>query len=176
MPDSRVRRRQKPNQFMKRWTANQTRMWLAGTAALISFALVDTSDARPELFIPDPIAGYALSGHDPVAYFVDGFPRKGDRSFVHEWGGAEWVFVNEGNMAAFKNAPETYAPAYAGCGAFALAEGFATAGNPHIFAFVDGRLTLFHSVVNRFLFMVNMDRLSADAAENARKTGCEPQR
>ncbi len=149
-------------------------MWLV--LAAFSLPLVIFSDvvARPQIFLPDPIAGYALGGHDPVAYFVDRKPRMGSRKFEYEWGGAEWVFVNQGNLEAFKKDPETYAPLYAGCGGYALAEGYATSGNPFIFALVDGRLVFFHSAVNRFLFIVNWRQLMEDADTNAEKTGCKP--
>ncbi|WP_208980061.1 YHS domain-containing (seleno)protein [Roseibium suaedae] len=132
------------------------------------------AQARTDLFIPDPITGYALGGHDPVAYFIDRKPRMGRRKFEFRWGGAEWIFVNEGNLAAFKAAPEVYAPLFAACGAQALSEGYVTAGNPHIFAFVDGKLVFFHSVVNRFLFLVNAKPQMSDAEANMQKTGCKP--
>jgi YHS domain-containing protein len=132
-------------------------------------------NARPQLFVPDPITGYALGGHDPVSYFVDGRPRQGKRKFEYNWGGASWIFVNKGNMAAFKKNPAIYAPSHAGCGGYALAEGFATAGSPFIYAFIDKKLIFFHSVTNRFLFLINAEQLATDAAENAKKTGCTPE-
>ena len=155
-------------------SVNGTRMWLA--VSLFSFFFFFTSQilARPQLFIPDPIAGYAIGGNDPVAYFVDRRPRRGIRQLEYVWGGARWVFVNRGNLEAFRNSPQTYAPLFAGCGGYSLSEGFATAGNPHIFAFVDGRLVFFHSAVNRFLFMVNVSQYLEDAERHAHKTGCKP--
>ncbi|MCV0429367.1 MAG: twin-arginine translocation pathway signal protein [Roseibium sp.] len=142
-------------------------------AVLCVFA--DKGAARPQVFVPDPITGYAIGGHDPVSYFVDGYPRKGDRKHEYKWGGVEWIFVNEGNMAAFARDPEAYAPRYAGCGGFALSEGFATAGSPFIYAVVEGRLVFFHSVVNRFLFVVNGSQLTQDAQDNAGRVGCMPE-
>jgi YHS domain-containing protein len=159
---------------MANCTANGTRLWLLPAAMLLICAFAGESHARPQLFVPDPIGGYAIGGHDPVAYFVDGKPRQGNHKYELKWGGAEWVFVNQGNMEAFKRAPDTYAPLYAGCGGYALAEGYATAGNPFIFALVDGKLIFFHSVVNRFLFMVNGKQLMVDADRNSEKTGCKP--
>jgi len=145
---------------------------LIGALGLLFFD--NEAHTRPERFMPDPITGFALAGHDPVAYFVDGYPRRGTDEYTYQWGGAQWVFVNQGNREAFKMAPEAYAPLYAGCGGYALAEGYATAGNPMTFAFIKGRLVLFHSPVNRFLYIVNVDLMAAEAAENARKTRCEP--
>ncbi|MEJ8473018.1 YHS domain-containing (seleno)protein [Roseibium algae] len=154
--------------------ANGTRMWLClWVACCLCFVSTHTL-ARPEVFLPDPIGGYAIGGHDPVAYFVDGIPRQGSRKYEFYWGGVEWVFVNEGNFKAFKRSPEIYAPLFAGCGGYALAEGFATAGNPLIFAMVDGKLVFFHSVVSRFLFLVNGKQLMADALMHQDRAGCKP--
>ncbi|MCK7613202.1 YHS domain-containing (seleno)protein [Roseibium sediminicola] len=149
-------------------------MCLSAVLILLFCVLAGKVVARPKVFVPDPITGYAIGGHDPVSYFVDGQPRKGKREHEYKWGGGAWIFVNEGNMAAFARDPEAYAPMFAGCGGYALSEGFATAGNPFIYAVVDGRLVFFHSVVNRFLFVVNGSNLVKLADENAGKVGCVP--
>jgi len=159
---------------MKSWPEKKTRMCLCAVLLLILCSLAGKVVARPQIFVPDPITGYAIGGHDPVSFFVDGQPRKGKREHEYTWGGAEWIFVNEGNMAAFARDPQAYAPLFAGCGGYALSEGFATAGNPFIYAFVDRRLVFFHSVVNRFLFVVNGPNLMQAARENAEKVGCAP--
>ncbi len=157
---------------MESWPEKKTRMCLSLVLILLACVFAGKVSARPQVFVPDPITGYAIAGHDPVSYFVDGYPRKGLRKFEYRWGGTEWLFVNEGNMAAFKRDPEAYAPMFAGCGGYALSEGFATAGNPFIFAVVEGRLVFFHSVVNRFLFVVNGGQLMNAAKDNAPKVGC----
>lgn len=161
---------------MKSWPEKKTRMCLSAVLLLLTGILAGNVSARPVVFVPDPITGYAIGGHDPVSFFVDGYPREGKREHEYRWGGAEWIFVNEGNLAAFKRDPEAYAPLFAGCGGYALSEGFATAGNPFIYAMVDGRLVLFHSIVNRFLFVVNQTHLMKTARENAETVGCLPLR
>ncbi|MCR9057531.1 MAG: twin-arginine translocation pathway signal protein [Rhodobacteraceae bacterium] len=161
---------------MKSWPEKKTLMCLSLAVMAVLGIFAGKGIARPQLFVPDPITGYAIGGNDPVSYFVDGQPRKGDRRHELSWGGAEWVFVNEGNMAAFERNPETYAPMFAGCGGYALSEGFATAGSPYIYAVVEGRLVFFHSVVNRFLFVVNGGQLVKDAQENAASVGCMPEK
>ncbi|ADZ69375.1 YHS domain-containing (seleno)protein [Polymorphum gilvum] len=142
--------------------------------AAVPLAGSGTGQARPAYYLTDPIGGYAIGGHDPVAYFVDRRARLGDRRFEHQWRGVKWLFVNEGNRAAFERSPEVYVPQYTGCGAYALAEGYATAGNPAIFAILDGRLYFFHSVVNRFLFIIELESTTTQADANALKTGCSP--
>ncbi|QFS97971.1 hypothetical protein FIV06_11160 [Labrenzia sp. THAF191b] len=161
---------------MESWPQKKTRLCLCAVLILLSCLFAGKVFARPQVFVPDPITGYALGGHDPVSYFVDGYPRKGKRNHVHKWGGTEWIFVNEGNLAAFKRDPEAYAPLFAGCGGYALSEGFGTAGSPFIYAIVDRRLVFFHSVVNRFLFVVNGSQLMTAAHDNAERVGCVPMR
>lgn len=159
---------------MKSWPEKKTRLCLSLVLALLLSVFAGNSLARPQVFVPDPMTGYAIGGHDPVSFFVDGYPRKGRRQFEYKWGGAEWIFVNEGNLAAFQRDPDAYAPLFAGCGGYALSEGYSTAGNPFIYAIVEGRLVFFHSVVNRFLFIVNGTQLMKAAKENAEKVGCVP--
>ncbi len=161
---------------MESWPEKKTRMCLSLVLTVLVCVFAGNSIARPKTFVPDPITGYAIGGHDPVSFFVDGQPRKGKREYELRWGGAEWIFVNQGNMAAFERDPEAYAPLFAGCGGYALSEGFATAGNPFIYAIVEGRLVFFHSVVNRFLFIVSGAQLMKDAKENSTRVGCVPVR
>ncbi|POF28456.1 YHS domain-containing (seleno)protein [Roseibium marinum] len=160
---------------MKSWPEKKTWMCLSLVLTLHLCVFAGDSLARPQVFVPDTISGYAIGGHDPVSYFVDSRPRQGSRRYEFKWGGAEWIFVNEGNLAAFQRDPDAYAPLFAGCGGYALSEGFAAAGNPFIYAIVEGKLVFFHSVVNRFLFLVNGTQLMKAAQENAATVGCIPE-
>ena len=56
----------------------------------------------------------AIKGYDPVAYFTEGKPLKGDKQFETEWKGAKWRFANERHLALFKADPAAYAPQYGG--------------------------------------------------------------
>src|SRR5690606_24809806 len=125
-------------------------------------------------FATDPVTGYALGGHDPVAYFTDKAPRRGEAELEAHWRGVAWTFVNEGNRAAFVAAPEVYAPRFGGCAPYSLAEGYATTGNPLVFALYGERLYLFHSEVDRFLFLANPEHLRAEAEKNADRLECVP--
>lgn len=149
-------------------------MWLLPALCAVFSFFVCAAVARPQIFVPDPISGYALGGRDPVAYYIDGKPRPGKRRYELAWGGVKWVFVNQGNRAAFENAPTAYAPVFGGCAVYSLSQGFATAGNPSIFAIFENRLMLFHSDVNRFLFLSNPKAHIASAQGNARRVGCMP--
>jgi len=123
-------------------------------------------------YATDTMSGYALGGRDPVAYFIARQPLEGLPRHELRWGGTIWVFLNEGNRAAFEADPDVYAPELAGCDPVALADGFVTEGNPMIFALYDGDLLLFHSEINRFLFLADPQSQMGAAKGNAARLGC----
>lgn len=84
----------------------------------------------------------AVGGHDPVAYFTEGRPVKGDRQFSLRHLGAEWRFASAANRDAFAAAPEKYAPQYGGYCAWAVSQGYTASGDPQFWKIVDGRLYL----------------------------------
>ncbi|WP_208979124.1 YHS domain-containing (seleno)protein [Stappia stellulata] len=136
------------------------------------FAVTGGHGAVSQDYATDVMSGYALGGRDPVAYFVAKKPREGLPRHELRWAGTIWVFVNEGNRAAFEADPEVYAPHLAGCDPVALADGFVTAGNPMVFALYEGGLLLFHSEINRFLFLADPKSKLAAAEKNATRLGC----
>lgn len=114
--------------------------------------------------IVEETTGLAIGGYDPVAYFVDRQPRRGVTEFQLDWGGGTWLFVNDGNRAAFRDHPDVYAPAFAGYCAFAVAQGRPAEGSPLHFAIVDDRLLLFANAASRLAFLESAPRLAAEAA------------
>ena len=58
--------------------------------------------------------GVTLKGYDPVAYFTEGQPVKGQKEFQYEWQGAKWLFASQEHLDLFKENPEKYAPQYGG--------------------------------------------------------------
>lgn len=86
--------------------------------------------------------GLAIRGTDPVAYFREGRPVAGRAQFTHAWRGATWRFASAANRDAFAAAPETFAPAYGGFCAFAVASGYSAPIDPQAWRIVDGRLFL----------------------------------
>ena len=58
--------------------------------------------------------GNAIKGYDPVAYFTDSRPVKGDTRYAFTWNNAQWLFSNEEHMSLFKKDPEKYLPQYGG--------------------------------------------------------------
>lgn len=95
--------------------------------------------------------GYAVSGHDVVAYSeLEQAPvgKKqpeavpGRKDITIEYNGAIWAFATEENRDKFVANPEKYVPAYDGHCAYGVAQGGKVPGNPHLWRIVDGQLYL----------------------------------
>lgn len=84
----------------------------------------------------------AILGYDPVAYFTDGKPMKGDDAYVTEWMGAKWKFASAAHRDLFKAEPEKYAPQYGGYCAYGVAQDNLVSIEPDKFAIIDGKLYL----------------------------------
>ncbi len=86
--------------------------------------------------------GVAVAGYDPVAYFTQNMPVKGDASIALNHGGAQWHFSSAANRDAFKADPGKYAPQFGGYCAYAVSQGYTAKGEPEVWQIVDGRLYL----------------------------------
>jgi len=89
--------------------------------------------------------GVAIRGYDTVAYFAEGRPVKGRKSFEAEWNGATWRFASAENRDAFTADPEKYAPRYGGYCAWAVSQGYTAGIDPSAWKIVDGKLYLNYS-------------------------------
>ncbi len=89
--------------------------------------------------------GVALGGYDPVTYFTDGAPKKGDAKIEATFNGALYHFVSQDNRATFEKDPTKYAPAYGGYCGYAASIGKVRPANPLIWSIVDGQLIVQHT-------------------------------
>lgn len=87
----------------------------------------------------------AINGYDPVAYFNESKPVKGNKEFFVEWGGAKWYFSSKQNMIVFNAAPENFAPQYGGYCAYGMARGYKAKTSPEAWTIDDGKLYLNYS-------------------------------
>lgn len=131
---------------------------LASAPGLTGGSTARATEVFQRDILVDPVTGIAMRGYDPVAYFVDRTPRLGLERFEMEWGGVVWRFVNEGNMDAFADAPEVYAPAYGGHDPLAFLLGSFTHGDPKIWLIQEQRLLFFFSKAKRFLWLASASR------------------
>jgi len=86
--------------------------------------------------------GVAIKGYDPVAYFTDGRPVKGNKEFQYKWNGAKWWFASKEHRDLFKSNPSRYAPRYGGYCAYAVSQGKTADIDPDAWNIVSGKLYL----------------------------------
>ena len=89
--------------------------------------------------------GLALQGYDPVAYFEDGKPVRGDAMFEAVYDGARYHFASKEHREKFENDPSHFAPAFGGYCAYAASIDKVAPVDPMVFEILDGRLLLQHS-------------------------------
>jgi hypothetical protein len=119
--------------------------------------------ATTEQIVVDLRTGLAISGFDPVAYFVDGAAKPGKDVFEQTFAGAVWRFRNEGNQAAFVADPDVYMPRFGGYDPVGIARGVTVAGDPRVWLIAEGRLYLFYTLENRAAFTADAGDLIATA-------------
>lgn len=86
--------------------------------------------------------GLALEGHDPVAYFTQGRPMKGNPAFMVKHEGATYHFSSAEHQALFEADPAKYKPQYGGFCAYGMASGYQAPVEVDKFNVIDGKLYL----------------------------------
>lgn len=96
--------------------------------------------AKPGSAVNVDTAGLALRGYDPVAYFTEGAPVRGNPALSATHDGATYHFASAAHRDTFLAAPALYAPQYGGYCAFGTAKGGKFDGDPNLWRVVDGKL------------------------------------
>ena len=113
--------------------------------------------------------GVAINGYDPVAYFTQRKPVKGNAKFTHQYRGATYHFASARNRALFRAAPAKYAPQYGGYCAFGL--GFANKlfpTDPAAFTIYKGKLYLNLNAKVKQRWSAKKDQFITQANTNAK--------
>lgn len=84
----------------------------------------------------------AVGGYDPVAYFTDHHPVRGNARFAATYQGYEYRFASAAHLATFRADPAHYLPQYGGYCAWAVAQNRTAPGDPTYWRIVDGKLYL----------------------------------
>lgn len=117
-------------------------------AAALAAGLAGAAWAGPH-YVDD--SGFAVSGHDVVAYFDMEQAPVGTRqpaavpglaSITAEHDGATFAFASQENRERFLADPEAFVPRYDGHCAYGVAQGGKVPGNPDLWRIVDGGLYL----------------------------------
>ena len=87
-------------------------------------------------------SGLALKGYDPVGYFTEKKPVKGNAEFTAQHEDATYRFASAANRDAFVASPAKYVPQYGGYCAFGVASGYKAPIEPDAWTVVDDKLYL----------------------------------
>ena len=90
-------------------------------------------------------AGLAIQGYDPVAFFTDGKPVKGNPELSYQYTGATYHFASEEHREAFKSEPVKYEPQFGGYCAYGVSRNKLVKIDVDAFQIVDGKLLLQYS-------------------------------
>lgn len=87
-------------------------------------------------------SGKAIRGYDPVAYFTESKPVKGNEKLVYNWNNTNWYFSSQQNLDMFKANPEKYTPQYGGYCAYGLSNGYKAPTDADAWTIENGKLFL----------------------------------
>src|SRR5438132_8626711 len=85
----------------------------------------------------------ALSGYDPVSYFIDGHPEKGSAEYQASYDDATYWFKTPEHRATFVADPDHYAPQFQGFCTVTLSRGAKYEADPEAWVIADGKLYVF---------------------------------
>ncbi|MCK5090361.1 MAG: YHS domain-containing protein [Hyphomicrobiaceae bacterium] len=115
--------------------------FVVALAAVALLRITPAAEAAPPVYT-GIVKGVAVGGYDPVAFFTDGKPAKGNKDLTTNYDGATWRFASAANRDAFQADPAKYAPQYGGYCAYAVSKGSTAKGDPQAWTVHDGKLYL----------------------------------
>jgi YHS domain-containing protein len=89
--------------------------------------------------------GMAIQGYDPVGFFTDNKPVKGDPKFVAKRDGAIYFFASKEHKELFAKDPAKYEPAFGGYCAYGVSRNKLVEIDVEASQVVDGKLLLQYS-------------------------------
>ena len=107
-----------------------------------------------------------IEGYDPVSYFTDNKPVKGNARFNVEYRGATYWFASLAHKELFQKDPSTYEPQYGAFCGYAVSIGKLRPVDPEIFQIENGRLILQHTKEAYDLFNENLKNSIEKADKN----------
>lgn len=110
--------------------------------SILATALLAAAALAADLINKDHDSGLAIEGYDPVAFFTQGAPVKGDPARQARYQEAVYQFATAENQAAFERDPAKYAPQFGGYCAYGVAKGKLVSVDIDTWVIVDGKLYL----------------------------------
>jgi len=102
------------------------------------------------------VQGIAVGGYDPVAYFDQGKPTRGNEKISASYGGARYLFATDAHRREFLQDPRKYLPEFGGFCVVGTAYGEKVDVDPETGKVVNGHLYLNNSA--RALAIFDRDR------------------
>lgn len=121
---------------------------LAGCAEVAHRPVPSTVAGAPmqgKFLVNVDASGVALQGYDPVGFFHDEHPVKGDPSHQSAYRGAIYWFGSAENQAEFERDPARYEPQFGGFCGYAASIDTISPIDVEYFQILDGRLVLQHN-------------------------------
>ena len=112
---------------------------MIGLVSIVLLLGVNAVAQKSETFVQ---CGNAIRAYDPVAYFTQSKPVKGNEKLVFKWNNANWYFSSQENLDLFKANPEKYAPQYGGYCAYGLSNGYKAPTDADAWTIENGKLYL----------------------------------
>ena len=133
-------------------------VWLATLSATLFCSVVLAQS------IPSVEPRVALKGYDPVAYFTEQKPVKGNSIISYDWDESRYYFASARNRDLFAADPDRYAPRFDGYCTASITRGVKNEADPEFWAIVDGKLYLVGTGKGREAAMKGIERLKNDPA------------
>jgi YHS domain-containing protein len=114
----------------------------------------------------------AMQGYDPVNYFTEARPTKGNPEYSFVWDGERYLFANGRHRDMFISDPGRYSPQFPGWCAAALTRAEHVVPDPQNWIIIEGKLYLFGKPIGPKLFRENpaLVKASEENWKRVRKT------
>jgi YHS domain-containing protein len=110
--------------------------------ATLLIALAATAFAGTKTLTNVDKQGLALQGYDPVGFFTENRPVKGDPKFQSTYNGGRYQFASAQNQALFNANPAKYEPQFGGFCAYGVSRGYTVPIKIEAFQILNGRLLM----------------------------------
>ena len=110
--------------------------------------------------------GVAIQGYDPVAFFTQNKPVKGNAEFQSNYNAAKYFFASVDDKGMFDANPAKYEPQFGGYCAYAVSEGHLAPITIDAFTIVNGRLLMQYDFNVRKIFEKDPQGRLAQADKN----------
>jgi YHS domain-containing protein len=136
------------------------------SALLLALGLALSASAQTKTLLNVDKSGVAIQGYDPVAFFTEHSPVKGNARFTSVYQGATYQFASRAHKDLFDQEPSKYEPAFGGYCAYGVSRNKLAPIDIEAFQVVDGKLLLQYSKGVRDSFNENQNGNLAKAREN----------